>query len=72
MTDDEILRKAEAITARRKRAKRAREIMSASSVQIVSFNRGAGVRDRIDVPQDAELAAFLCRVMDCDITEGKE
>lgn len=73
MTDDEILAQAEKIKARRERAAKGRKFMQAHRVSLVMYLAdGAGAWDSIEVPQDANLAALLCRVLDCEITEGLE
>lgn len=71
MTEEEILRHAEEIKARRERAARGREVMQAARVEIVAWYNDHPQNVRIPVPTDANLAAFLCRVLDCNITEGE-
>lgn len=71
MTDEEILRKADEIKARRTRAQKGRDIMNADNVQIVAWKCRLEIA-RVDFPVGAELAATLCRLLDCDITEGAE
>ncbi|KAB6714303.1 hypothetical protein [Roseobacter sp. TSBP12] len=71
MTDDEILAKSEEIKARRKRASRAREFMNADRVVLGIIIRGE-IYNAIDIPRDANLAALLCRLFDCNITEGAD
>ena len=69
MTDEEILKEADKIRARRARAEVGRNIMCAERVEIVAWEDGHSIA-RVDVSQDAELAAFLCRVLECNISEG--
>ena len=70
-TDQEILDKADEIRARQARAAKGRKIMASIYVEILGWDDG-GPAARIEVPRDAELAAFLCRLLDCNITEGGE
>ncbi|WP_298975070.1 hypothetical protein [uncultured Roseobacter sp.] len=68
MTDDEILERAAEIKEKRERAARGRRFMEAKNVQLVAFDQ-IGETDRIFVPQDPELAAILCRLLGCEISE---
>ena len=71
MTDDEILAKAQAITDRRKRAARGREFMRAPRVTLTMAGKSGEILDHIDIERDANLAALLCRLLDCDIWDGQ-
>jgi hypothetical protein len=68
MTDDEIMERAEEIQAKRDRQKKGFHFMVAKDVQLVAFSDKEETM-RIFVPQDPNLAALLCRLLDVETVQ---
>jgi hypothetical protein len=69
LTDDEIMERAAEIQAKRDRQNMGFHFMSAKNVQLVAFSDKEETM-RLFVPQDPNLAAILCRLLDVE-TLGK-
>lgn len=69
--DDEIIRQAEAIIERRKRAERGRNIYRSQAIQIVTFGADNEYpTDKLDIESSPELGALLCKVLDVPLSYG--
>jgi hypothetical protein len=66
LTDDEIMERAAEIQAKRDRRDIGMHFMHARNVQLVAFSESSETM-RLFVPQDPNLAAMLCRLLDVDV-----
>lgn len=65
MTDEEIIKRAAEIEAKKGRQQIVRHFMQSQNVQIVAFD-AVGETKRLFVEKDANLAAMLCRILDVE------
>jgi hypothetical protein len=68
LTDDEIMDRAAEIQAKRDRQKKGFHFMNAKDVQLVAFSDKEETM-RLFVPQDPNLAALLCRILDVETVQ---